>query len=649
MMNIPGIIKFIPIYLSIMIAISPLTDSRPQTREDLPSPNPLIMFTIANTDAGSTWPAIPYREKFLWKSREAPCRPFSLKVPDERPGRENITICIFRQQLEFTNNFESFLHPAESHYDLFEDREMKVHGYVRGIKKSTVFGRMVDRLFYGEVSYFDEELQELIVYEVEEIALLTKLLRHERKFLQNILYVLRPSIPKKQEESDNKPFNAVVTRGISLLYFMTNDNPHDRSTKPFLIFSTSRNSYIAEGEPSIKVDEEGRLTFKAPGDSVIIEHDGSVSLLTAESKKYKFRPNGQTILTEGTNVRTLHEHEGTVAIMAFASSMEYDCVLPPPSFRSNRQGGYLCRICLLVDPTFQQFFKSTRNESSTLENLSYIIDRVSWIFRSVDWDLDDVPDNIGLEYDAQVNIWNIESMDTKEFISKDDLDVVFTKLSQMDFSECCLAIAYTMKGFQEQIYARSSAVNAQATYPSGMCAVRSAGMSSNVILISANNREGNYSSMSEDQLIYVTAHEIAKSFGASLDATGKEVCDQFWDHKNQVRHFIMWPDVLRNISEEEKRFSSCTIRNVHSVLSGCRAACFETNMHPFCGNGIIEDGEECDCGSAYNCSGQKCCYPRNEAKPWFTGICTPSYILYILFIVYIVSYDPTKRNRSTIV
>jgi hypothetical protein len=516
--------------------------------------------------------------------------------------------------LEFKNDLDAFVHPAEVHYDLFEGREMKVHGYVRGIPRSTVFGRMVDRLFYGEISFYDEDLQELIVYEVEEISLLTKLLRHERKFLQNILYVLRPQNIKAGSPEETKQFNAVVTRGISLLYFMTNDNPDDKNSKPFLIFSTSRNSYIADGEPAIKVDEEGRLTFEAGGDAVTIEHDGSVSLLTGK-KKYKFRPNGQTILTEGTNVRTLHEHEGTVAIMAFASTMEYDCVLPPPSFRKQRKGGYLCRICLLVDPTFQKYFKPSQNDSSTLDTLSHVIDRVSWIFRSVDWDLDDIPDNIGLEYDAQVNIWSMDGMETKEFISKDDLDVVFTKLSQIDFSECCLAIAYTMKGFKEQIYAKSSALNTQSTYPSGMCAVRSAGMSSNVILISANSRQGNYTAMTEDQLIYVTAHEIAKSFGASLDATGKEVCDQFLDEHNSIRHYIMWPDVLRNISEEEKRFSACTVRNVHSVLSGCRAACFETNLHPFCGNGIIEDGEECDCGSAHNCSGQKCCYARNGKFP----------------------------------
>ena len=125
--------------------------------------------------------------------------------------------------------------------------------------------------------------------------------------------------------------------------------------------------------------------------------------------------------------------------------------------------------------------------------------------------------------------------------------------------------------------------------PTGICAVRTAGISSNVILISANSRQGNYSSLTDDQLIYLTAHEIAKSFGAPLDATGKEICDQFKDEVGNVKHYIMWPDVLRNISEEEKRFSKCSIKAVHDALSGCRTACFENDQHPFCGNGTLKN------------------------------------------------------------
>ena len=71
------------------------------------------------------------------------------------------------------------------------------------------------------------------------------------------------------------------------------------------------------------------------------------------------------------------------------------------------------------------------------------------------WTKTDVAVGIDKFLWAQVNQWDPELGDT-EYISKDDLDVAFTKLSLQDFSDCCLAIAYTMKAFEEPSNARSS-------------------------------------------------------------------------------------------------------------------------------------------------------------------------------------------------
>jgi hypothetical protein len=93
-----------------------------------------------------------------------------------------------------------------------------------------------------------------------------------------------------------------------------------------------------------------------------------------------------------------------------------------------------------------------------------------------------------------------------------------------------------------------------------------------------------YNSITEDQLTYLTAHEIAKVFGAEPDGTGETACDQL-SSGNNSGHYIMWPDVLRNASSQEKTFSSCAKKSILSSLTTCKSACFDIDKHPFCGNG----------------------------------------------------------------
>lgn len=69
-------------------------------------------------------------------------------------------------------------------------REQNVRGHVKGQPGSQVYGKIVGTSFYGEVAVYDEETKEDVVYVVEEIKLLKKLMRHNEKILRNILSVM---------------------------------------------------------------------------------------------------------------------------------------------------------------------------------------------------------------------------------------------------------------------------------------------------------------------------------------------------------------------------------------------------------------------------------------------------------------------------
>lgn len=43
-------------------------------------------------------------------------------------------------------------------------------------------------------------------------------------------------------------------------------------------------------------------------------------------------------------------------------------------------------------------------------------------------------------------------------------------------------------------------------------------------------------------------------------------------------------------------FSPCSRKLIRDVLIGKWESCFQEEMTSFCGNGIVEDGEECDNG-----------------------------------------------------
>ena len=76
--------------------------------------------------------------------------------------------------------------------------------------------------------------------------------------------------------------------------------------------------------------------------------------------------------------------------------------------------------------------------------------------------------------------------------------------------------------------------------------------------------------------------------------------------------YIMSKTLISKVQENSKRFSTCSLRNISMVLDaiqdGKKVNCFAEWKGATCGNGIVEEWEQCDC-PVNDSKCQKCCYP----------------------------------------
>ncbi|KAL2136680.1 hypothetical protein VTI74DRAFT_2091 [Chaetomium olivicolor] len=135
----------------------------------------------------------------------------------------------------------------------------------------------------------------------------------------------------------------------------------------------------------------------------------------------------------------------------------------------------------------------------------------------------------------------------------------------------------------------------------------------------------------------VFAHESGHTFGAVHDCvsqtcsdgsvTRQECCPLTANTCDAKSQFIMNPSTGNGIT----KFSPCSIGNICSFLdrNSNRMTCLSSNRGVTtysgsqCGNGIVEQGEDCDCGGDEACANNPCCDPKT-CKYTAGSVCDPT-------------------------
>lgn len=136
----------------------------------------------------------------------------------------------------------------------------------------------------------------------------------------------------------------------------------------------------------------------------------------------------------------------------------------------------------------------------------------------------------------------------------------------------------------------------------------------------------------------VFAHESGHTFGAVHDCdssacqnsnsvAASQCCPASQNTCDAGAQYMMNPYSQPGIS----KFSPCSIGNICSALgrNSVQSTCLTDNRNVVtitgnqCGNGIVEDGEDCDCGGEDGCAGNPCCNPTT-CKFNTGAVCDPS-------------------------
>uniref|UniRef100_A0A336M3J2 ADAM10 endopeptidase n=1 Tax=Culicoides sonorensis TaxID=179676 RepID=A0A336M3J2_CULSO len=119
----------------------------------------------------------------------------------------------------------------------------------------------------------------------------------------------------------------------------------------------------------------------------------------------------------------------------------------------------------------------------------------------------------------------------------------------------------------------------------------------------------NYNSRVPPKVSQLTlAHEIGHNFGSPHDYPAD--CRPGGINGN----YIMFASATSGDRPNNSKFSTCSVRNISNVLDAIEESkkrnCFQVSEGAFCGNKIVESGEECDCGFNDEECQDSCCYPR---------------------------------------
>ncbi|NXF92407.1 ADA17 protein, partial [Eubucco bourcierii] len=286
-----------------------------------------------------------------------------------------------------------------------------------------------------------------------------------------------------------------------------------------------------------------------------------------------------------------------------------------------------CKMLVVADHRFFKYM-GRGEESTTINYLIELIDRVDDIYRNTSWD-NGAFTGYGIQIEQIIihNEPNPVKPGEKHYNmarscpdeKKDAWDVKLL-LEQFSFdiaekaAHVCLAHLFTYQDFDMGTLGLAYVGSPRPNSHGGICpkAYYSQFAKKDIYLNSGLTSTKNYGkTILTKEADLVTTHELGHNFGAEHDPDSLPECAPTED---QGGKYVMYPIAVSGDHENNKMFSSCSKKSIHRTIEIKAQECFKERNNKVCGNSRVDEGEECDPGLLHQ-QADPCCSSDCRLRP----------------------------------